>query len=215
MEIQIISDTICPWCYIGKRQLESALSERPALQCEVIWRPFQLYPQIPAAGIDRAELIKLKYGMSAEELAFMLQRIKQAGEAVGIEFNYERITRTPNTLLSHCLLALAHDYRCQNEVAEAVFAAFFTCGKNISDINVLAEIGAEFMLSRKEIETALEDRALQQKMRDELANIAQMQVGGVPFFIIDGKYTIPGAQDKTSILYMLDKVEKMKSAIAR
>ena len=96
-----------------------------------------------------------------------------------------------------------------------MFAAFFTCGKNISDINVLAEIGAEFMLSRKEIETALEDRALQQKMRDELANIAQMQVGGVPFFIIDGKYTIPGAQDKTSILYMLDKVEKMKSAIAR
>jgi 2-hydroxychromene-2-carboxylate isomerase len=141
MHLEIFSDTVCPWCYIGKRRLERALRDRPMPDLAIRWRAFQLNPGMPAGGMDRRQYMAAKFG-SAERAARLFDTVTRVGAEEGIRFAFDRITRTPNTMKSHRLLALAAQHGRQSHVLDRLFAAYFAEGRDIGQPSVLVEIGA-------------------------------------------------------------------------
>ena len=140
--IDVISDAICPWCYIGKRHLEGALKilEKDKLHFNVFWNPFQLNPDMPAEGVDRQKYREAKFG-GPERARQIDERITETARGVGIEFHLERLTRTPNTVNAHRLIRMAGQAGVQNAVVEAMFDAYFCNGADVGDARKLAEIG--------------------------------------------------------------------------
>ena len=145
MEIDIFSDTICPWCFIGKRRLERALAERPQLDLTLNWRTFQLNPDMPAEGMDRQRYLEVKFGGSDNAKA-IYDQVRAAGESEGIDFAFEAMTRTPNTIASHRLIRYAakagSENGHQNTVVQALFDAYFLRGEDIGDLDVLTVAAA-------------------------------------------------------------------------
>ncbi len=159
LTLEIISDTICPWCYIGKRHLEAALPVLAAegIRLDLIWRPFQLNPDMPAAGVERRAYRTAKFGSWERSLALDAQ-IVEASKRAGLAFRTDLMQRTPNTIASHVLVALAHEAggsAMQDRVVEALFAAYFTQGADVGDQAVLARIAAECGLDPAEVSIAL------------------------------------------------------------
>jgi predicted DsbA family dithiol-disulfide isomerase len=136
MQIDVISDTICPWCYIGKRRLERAIRLRPQIEFDVRWRPFQLDPATPVEGIDRKTYIERKFG-SSDKIKPIHAALLQAGEAEGLAFAFDKIARTPNTINSHRLIRWSHSMGVQDQVVEGLFRAYFMDGADIGQIEVL------------------------------------------------------------------------------
>jgi predicted DsbA family dithiol-disulfide isomerase len=192
--INVISDAICPWCYIGKRQLEGALARLAAdgLAFQVSWHPFQLNPDMPRGGVDRAEYRIAKFG-SAERSRELDERITQTAAGVGLEFHLERLTRTPNTLDAHRLIRLAGARGVQDAVVEAMFEAYFCNGNDIGDPTVLAGLGAAGGLDAAEVRTMLEgEEGLKEVLAgDRMARNAGIQ--GVPSFALQGHVLFSGA----------------------
>ncbi|MGE3934559.1 MAG: DsbA family oxidoreductase, partial [Rhodospirillaceae bacterium] len=141
MRIDVIVDTICPWCYIGKRRLDRALQARPHIAVEIGWRPFQLNPDMPPEGRDRRLYLAQKFG-GLDRARQRNAAIAEAGAAEHIDFRFNRIDRTPNTINSHRLLLLAGRHGVQTEALDAVFRGYFTDGLDIGDIDVLADLAA-------------------------------------------------------------------------
>lgn len=203
MKIDIIVDTICPWCYIGKKRFERALSMRPQPDLEVGWRAFQLNPRMPEDGMDRREYVAEKFG-GLERANAIHGSLIQAGVEEGIEFDFSKIDRTPNTVNSHRLVRYAAAFGAQTPVITAVFDAYFLDGKDIGDPWILADIAAsaglehgpvlEFLESDADIATILEE--------DELAR--RLGVNGVPCFIVDRKYAVSGAQSPEVLVQVFD-----------
>ncbi len=196
MRIDVISDTVCPWCYIGKRRLDRALAESSAAQAMVVWHPFQLNPDMPAAGMDRGEYLALKFG-SESRARNAYRMVAEAAERETLGFNLDAIKRTPNTLDSHRLIHHAGSCSAQTQerVVEALFQAYFVDGADIGDAEVLAAVAGSCGLDANAIRARLAgdaDRALVQK-HDSQARAANIR--GVPCFIIDGRYAIHGAQE--------------------
>src|SRR5258707_1687019 len=158
--IDVISDVICPWCYIGKRHLEQALTilDKQGLHFTVAWHPFQLNPDMPLEGADRAQYRIAKFG-SAERSRQMDERITETAATTGLEFHMERLTRTPNTLDAHRVIRLAGQRGMQDGVVEALFEGYFGNGADIGDAQVLADLGAEGGLERDDIATMLAGNA--------------------------------------------------------
>ncbi len=192
--IDIVSDAICPWCYVGKRQLERALpmlAER-GLHPEIVWHPFQLNPDMPAEGVERQSYRLAKFG-SAERARELDERITQAGATVGLGFRTDLMRRTPNTVQAHRLIWLAGSRGVQDAVVEALFAAYFTQGADIGDAETLAAIAAAagindaaaFLASDEARETVLAE--------DLMARRAQ--INGVPSFIMAGHILFSGAME--------------------
>ena len=154
--IDVISDVICPWCYIGKRQLERALEllEKQHLRFTVAWHPFQLNPDMPREGVDRAQYRLAKFG-SLERSRQLDERITETAAAVGLEFHLDRLTRTPNTLNAHRLIRLAGQKGVQDGVVESLFEGYFGSGADIGDDSVLAKLGEEGGLDRDAIAALL------------------------------------------------------------
>ncbi len=194
MQIDIVSDTICPWCYIGKRKLESALNDRPDIEVELGWRPFQLNPHMPAEGMDRAEYLRAKFG-GEDRAAQIYDAVAQAGLAVGIEFAFDRVERTPSTLDSHRLIRWATTAGCQDAVVEELFRRYFLEGADIGDAGVLTSVAAAGGMDAGLVADLLAGDADLELIRREDAMARQMGINGVPCFIIDRKYAISGAQD--------------------
>lgn len=194
MQIDIVSDTICPWCYIGKRKLESALNDRPDIEVELGWRPFQLNPHMPAEGMDRAEYLRAKFG-GEDRAAQIYDAVAQAGLAVGIEFAFDRVERTPSTLDSHRLIRWATTAGCQDAVVEELFRRYFLEGADIGDAGVLTSVAAAAGMDADLVADLLSGDADLELIRREDAMARQMGINGVPCFIIDRKYAISGAQD--------------------
>ncbi|MBM3649994.1 MAG: DsbA family oxidoreductase [Alphaproteobacteria bacterium] len=192
--IDVISDAICPWCYIGKRHLEGALDilEKQRLRFTVAWHPFQLNPDMPREGVDRAQYRLAKFG-SAERSREIDQRVSGAAATVGLDFHLERLTRTPNTLDAHRVIRLAGAKGVQDGVVEALFAGYFCNGADIGDANVLAELGAKGGLDRDEITAMLaSDGGLKEvAAADRMARNAGIQ--GVPSFALQGHVLFSGA----------------------
>jgi predicted DsbA family dithiol-disulfide isomerase len=196
--IDIVSDAICPWCYIGKRQLERALAilADEGLTFSVNWSPFQLNPDMPKEGRDRAVYRAAKFG-SAEQSAALDQRITEAGAAVGLAFRTDLMTRTPNTIDAHRLIWLAGEHGVQDAAMEAVFRAYFVEGRDIGDHAVLAACGAEAGL--RDVAVFLDGDLADQETRAADQAAREAGVTGVPSFFLDGHNLFSGAMPAETI----------------
>jgi predicted DsbA family dithiol-disulfide isomerase len=193
--IDVISDAICPWCYIGKRQLERALPllEREGLRFSVMWHPYQLNPDMPAEGVDRKTYREAKFG-GAERAREIDQRITATAAAVGLEFHLEKLTRTPNTVNAHRLIRFAAQNGVQDAVVEALFKAYFCEGADIGDAELLAAIGGNGGLDPDAVWKMLAgDEGRREVLAgDQMARNAGIQ--GVPSFALNGHVLFSGAQ---------------------
>jgi predicted DsbA family dithiol-disulfide isomerase len=192
--IDVISDVICPWCYIGKRHLERALEilADQHLHFTVAWHPFQLNPDMPPEGVDRAQYRLAKFG-SAERSRQLDERITETAATVGLEFHLDRLTRTPNTLNAHRVIRLAGSRGVQDGVVEALFEGYFCNGADIGDTEVLVALGIEGGLERDDIVTMLADEA---GVRDVVAADRMARncgIQGVPSFALQGHVLFSGA----------------------
>jgi predicted DsbA family dithiol-disulfide isomerase len=192
--IDVISDAICPWCYIGKRHLEHAraLLDKQGLHFTVAWHPFQLNPDMPREGVERAQYRLAKFG-SAERSRQLDERITETACTVGLEFHLDRLTRTPNTLDAHRLIRLAGQHGVQDGVVEALFEGYFCDGADIGNAEVLTRLGVEGGLERDDIMAMLaSDTGLKEvAAADRMARNAGIQ--GVPSFALQGHVLFSGA----------------------
>ncbi len=205
MQIDVISDTICPWCYIGKRRLEQALSLRPQMTFEVRWRPFQLDPSTPPEGVDRLEHLTRKFG-SLDKLKPVQETLEQLGRDLGIPFAFDRITHTPNTLNSHRLIRWSHSLGLQDEMVEGLFRAYFVEGQDIGNTAVLARIGDAIGMDGELVEELLNSDADIESVTQQDSMARKFGVQGVPSFLIGGRSLIMGAEDPQTLADMIDRV---------
>ena len=207
MKIDIISDTICPWCFIGKRRLERALAQRPQERVEIAWRPFQLNPDMPREGMDRQSYLATKFG-GADRAKRQYGRIEEAGESEGIGFRFDLIGRTPNTVNSHRLVHFARGRGRQDEVVEGLFRAYFLEGRDVGDLDVLTGIAEAAGLPAAETRAFLAG----DEQRDEIlaadVHVRLLGVTGVPCFIIEDKYAVSGAQSPEVFFQIFDLVRE-------
>ncbi|MDF0677030.1 MAG: DsbA family oxidoreductase [Nitrospira sp.] len=191
LHIDVYSDVVCPWCYVGKRRLERALKKRrDDVGVEVKWRPFQLNPTMAKSGMDRTVYLQTKFG-SLDRFKEMEQRLLEAGRAEQIPFAFEKIARTPNTFLAHRLIWYAGQQGCQDAVVESLFKGYFEEGSDIGSKSILAELADRAGLSADEF-LASEEGAAEVKAEESVGH--ELGIRGVPYFVLDGTYGISGAQ---------------------
>jgi len=202
LEIEIVSDVICPWCYIGKRRLEKALSlVGDGISPTLTWRPFQLNPDMPEGGMARAEYRRLKFG-SVERGAQLDARVASEGRGEGIDFAFDRIQRTPNTSAAHRLIELAQREGRGQPVVDALFRAYFEEARDIGDAAVLAEIAAVKNVSGwPEGADVKGVAALEETMRG-------FGISGVPTFIFERKLGVSGAHPPESLAQAIKEALK-------
>lgn len=191
IQIDIVSDAVCPWCYIGKRNIEAALADLPDVDAQIQWRPYQLDATIPPEGVDRRTYMERKFGGRIGEIH---TRISQAGAAAGIPFAFEQIERSPNTLDAHRLIRWSWSAGCQDAVVENLFRAFFVEGKDIGDRAVLLDVARASGMDETIVAGLLDSDSDVDEIRKEIIQAQDIGVTGVPFFIINGQFGLPGAQ---------------------
>ena len=207
LRLDIVSDTICPWCFIGKRHLEAALPILAAegLNFDLHWRPFQLNPDMPKAGVDRRTYRTAKFGSWERSQALDVQ-VAAAGAAAKLQFRHDLMQRTPNTVASHVLIRLAHELggaACQDRVVEALFRAYFTGGQDIGDAQVLAELGAKAGIDRARILATVGDAASTEAVLKEEGLARGLRIDGVPSFVLEGHLMFSGAQPAATMVRVL------------
>jgi predicted DsbA family dithiol-disulfide isomerase len=194
LAIDIVSDVVCPWCYIGKRHLERAL-EGFAGDYEIRWHPFQLNPDLPFEGIDRKRYLEAKFG-GPERTKQIYARVEQAGQHTGLALHIDRIERQPNTLAAHALINYAQsvDSAMGNRVVERLFRAYFVEGQFIGSVDTLCDIAAECGLDGDGARAFITDSGQLQKVAARDEDIRRQGVSGVPFFIFNNREAVSGAQ---------------------
>jgi predicted DsbA family dithiol-disulfide isomerase len=213
MRIDIYSDTICPWCYIGKRRLEKALAQRPDVDARVHWRAFQLNPWMPAAGIAREEYLKAKFGASDAQRIYA--NIREVGLTEGLDFRFDLMTRTPNTVMSHRLIAWAAEQDGtdpQGALVENLFQGYFLNGADLGNPTVLIEAAERAGLDPKAAETFLATNEHHDAVVAEDAAARRMGIQGVPCFIVDGAYAVSGAQEPEYFMPLFDLITTGQAA---
>jgi predicted DsbA family dithiol-disulfide isomerase len=195
MKIEIWSDIACPFCYIGKRNLEAALSEFPhADDVEIEWRSFELDPQAPVdTEQDMADLLARKYGYSREQAQAMNAQVSERARVAGLDFRMDDIVPT-NTLNAHRLIHLAARHGLQAEMKERLLRAYFTEGRHVGDVETLVELAGEVGVPAAEARELLQGEELAYEVRSDEAEARDFSISGVPFFVFDRKYGISGAQ---------------------
>ncbi len=211
MRIDVISDTVCPWCFIGKRRLEQALALRPHIKPEINWRAFLLNPEIPPEGLDRSIYLVKKFG-SESRVRRIYGAISDAGLSVEIDFAFDRIDKTPNSVDSHRLIRKADEIGNGAEVVEALFSAFFVDGLDIGDRSLLVRIGANHGLDAEELADYLETDQDISEIYDENASAHRLGVNGVPAFAFNNNWVISGAQEPQVLARMLDAANAAENA---
>jgi len=217
LNIDIISDVVCPWCYIGKRQIEAALAlyaqQNPgADQPRVTWRPFQLNPQMPAEGMSRQDYVVQKFGTARAKDIYA--RVAGVGAEYGIPFAFDKIARQPNTQAAHSLIALAGEQQTdglQDRVKEAFLHAYFIDGVDLTKTENLVAIATAAGLDRSAVEQCLADPKSRQAVEQEDQRARAIGVEGVPFFIFNGKLAVSGAQGAEALL---DAMRQAETAVA-
>ena len=205
MQIDIVSDTVCPWCFIGKRRLERALALRPDMEFDIRWRAYRLDPTIPPEGVDRKQYMQAKFGNNPNRQA-MQDALNQAGDGEGIAFAFDKIARSPNTIDSHRLIRWAASAGVQNEVVERLFEAYFEEGRDIGNADVLVEIASDAGMDSATVADLLEQGADREIIENEDAMAHRLGITGVPTFIFQNKYLVSGAVDPEALLEIIDKV---------
>jgi predicted DsbA family dithiol-disulfide isomerase len=206
ISVEVVSDHVCPWCYVGKKRLETAIAQRPELDIEVVWQPFQLSPDMPREGHDRLEHYQQIFG--EERAAQIMESMKDTGVDEGIAFAYKEGARSPNTLSAHALMLLARADASadQNEAIEKLFHAHHVACEDIGDIDVLVRIAGELGMDVDAIRGKLISPETESGVKELIQESVERGVTGVPFFIINGHYGLSGAQPIESFTAAFDQV---------
>lgn len=211
LNINIFSDLICPWCFIGKRRLSKAIGLLDGrAEFNVTWYPFQLNPQIPPEGMDRKVYRTAKFGSWSKSLELDAQ-VVEVGATEGIHFAFDRIQRTPNTLNGHRLVWLAGREGIQDALVEALFQSYFTQGKDISDRSILIDIAQRTGLSSAPVESLFYSGEEVEEVRQEEEKARQLKIGGVPLFIVNRKFGLSGAQLPDVFIALFEKVMQLEN----
>lgn len=210
--IDIVSDVMCPWCYIGKRNLEAAGGRLEGIGLSVHWRPYQLDPTLPAEGKDRREYLSDKFGDDARAEQ-IYARVEEAGRAAGIDFAFDDIAVSPNTLNAHRLIRWAggQGVEVQDKVVDRLFQLYFEEGANIGDSEVLANAGAGAGMDRNLILDLLGSDADKEAVEHEIGVARQMGVTGVPCFIFDQRSAVMGAQPPQALAQAIRQAVQEKT----
>jgi predicted DsbA family dithiol-disulfide isomerase len=208
--IDIFSDTVCPWCFLGKRRFEAALAARPQYEPRVIWRPFELNPDLPPEGVERARYLAGRGDLKrhAETEASLVA----LGEAVGIAFRFDLIERIPNTRRSHLLMAHAARRGLQPLVLDRLMRAYFEEGRDIGDLDELVSLAVEAGLDERECRSAIVLRAGQDGVIAAERHASVLGINGVPTFVFDGQHTISGALEIEALARVFDQVAEIAAA---
>lgn len=206
MKVEIWSDVVCPFCYIGKRHFESALSQfKDAARVEVVWKSFQLLPgQLTTPGISLSRLLAEHKGISLEQAESMNGQVTHLAKQTGLVYNLDKAVPA-NSLNAHRFSHFAKHHDLQDKAEEALFKAYFTDGKNIDDIPTLVQLGTEIGLDTAETQSVLESDQYTSDVRGDIHEAQQVGVRGVPFFVFDRKAAVSGAQDTRVFLEHLEK----------
>ena len=203
IQIDLFSDVICPWCFIGKRRLERALNLRSNPDVDINWRAFQLNPDMPKTGMARDHYLEVKFG-GPDRAKTIYENIRKTGEMEGIEFKFEKIKKTPNTVLAHRLISWSKDQTTSDFVVESLFKAYFYEGRDIGSLEILKEILEDLNINTDSfVRYAKSDEGI-----DRVANDTRYAysngITGVPCFIFDKKYSISGAQEPEAFFPLFD-----------
>ncbi len=209
ISVDVVSDVMCPWCYIGKRRLEAALAQIPDLPVSVRWHPFQLDSTLPKEGKDRQAYLTDKFG--AERAASFYETIKEAGASDGIDFAFDKIEVSPNTLDSHRLILWSRADDLQDEVVERLFRAYFIEGRDLTKSETLVQIAEDAGMESDLVEQLLETDSDMQKTKDQIARAQEMGVTGVPCFIIDGRFALAGAEKPETLAAAIRHAEETRT----
>jgi len=213
MHIDIFSDTICPWCFIGKRRLERALKKRPQRSLNVRWRAFQLNPDMPPGGMERSRYLELKFGGALNAQAVYAQ-VEAAGRQEGIDFAFERLRRTPNTIMSHRLIRFAFKQAREDALVQALFDAYFLRGEDIGNRKVLIAAAATAGLDAEAARTFLESDAEADAVRAEDMVARRAGINGVPCFVFNGRHALAGAHPPEVLFQLFDLVAQEEAESA-
>ncbi|HEX8392193.1 MAG TPA: DsbA family oxidoreductase [Longimicrobium sp.] len=211
MKIEVWADVACPWCWIGETRLLRALQQRPEVRAEIVWRPFQLQPGMPAEGKPWEELVRTKFG-GPERARVMFGHVASAGALDGLPFNFDAVTTAPNTRSAHRLILHAQQNGVGQEMADALFRAYFSEGRDVGRTGVLADVAAGVGLDRDRVARFLAGSEFADEVDASQADAAAHGVNGVPFFVLEGKYAFSGAQPLETFVSVLNQVARQESA---
>lgn len=216
LSIDIISDVVCPWCYIGKRRLEGALKlyremHPQAPEPEVRWWPFQLNPEMPVEGIDRSTYLERKFGTA--RVSDIYARVSGAGKEVGIPFAFDKMVRQPNTLAAHSIVAQAGLQGVQDAMVEALFHAYFIEGRDLTQSEVLVRIATGAGLPEADARECLEGAEMREQTAHEDARARELGVEGVPFFIFNRRIAVSGAQPEQMLLQAMERALEAPASV--
>jgi len=206
LKVEIWSDVVCPWCYIGKRRFEAALARFAHRDdVDVVWRSFELDPSAPALrDVDNAERLAAKYGMSRQQAVETQNRLTQTAAAEGLTFRFD-VSKSGNTFNAHRLLHLASERGLQDELKERLMRAYFSEAEPIGDNDALVRLAAEVGIPSAEARAVLSSDTYSADVRAEEREASELGINGVPFFVIDRRYGVSGAQSPDVLLQALDQ----------
>lgn len=207
--IDVFSDPICPWCFIGKKRMDEALAMRPDIPVSIRWRAFQLNPDMPKEGMDRQAYLSAKFG-GADRAGEVYGHIHQVGGQVGIDFQFDRIPRTPSTMKAHRLIRFTQENGGEevNALIPLLFEAYFLNGQDIGEDAVLLDLAGKAGMDTDAVAAYLDSGKDEDEVQAEDVFARRLGIGGVPCFIINGKYALSGAQEPEAFLPLLDMAEK-------
>jgi predicted DsbA family dithiol-disulfide isomerase len=213
IKVDIWSDIACPWCFIGKRKFEAAVASSD-IPVEIEYHSFELSPETPAEFDGRhEEFLAAKMGVSPEQAKAMGERVTGIAAGVGLHYDYDRL-QTTNTVLGHQLIHYAKAHGRQLEMKERLLSAYFEEGRHVGRIPELADLAAEIGLDRDDVVRSLEAGEYRDAVRADIALAGELGIRGVPFFVLDGKYGVSGAQDSATFENVLRQVADERSAVA-
>ncbi len=205
--IDVVSDMVCPWCFIGKRRLEEALdlfqAQHPGQEAPLVrWNPFQLNPDLPIEGVSREQYLAEKFGDRAQDV---YARVSAVGKEVGIDFRFDLIAQQPNTLLAHSLVAQASDPSIQAVLVEAIFVAYFLQGQDLSKRETLSAIALECGLSSEQIQNALDHEEALGAIQAKDRSARDLGINGVPFYIFNASLGVSGAREASTLVQAMQE----------
>ncbi len=214
MNIDIVSDLICPWCFIGKRRLDAVLASPVGADLTPRWRPFQLYPQLPMEGVDRATFMRARFGDDAAKRATPSAIVDEA-RGVGLELNYAAIKRVPNTLNGHRLVDWIGPGPAQHELMDTLFRYYFCDARDLGDVDVLADAAASVGADRDAAVAMLRGEEGIDDVRALVQDAYESGVTGVPCFVLPSGYAIPGAQSSEVLVRFIERARELEQEQAR
>ena len=211
LSIDIVSDIVCPWCAIGYKKLFEAMTQLDdEISFDVNWKPYELHPEIPKEGFDKKEYYKIKFGESSES-SNRFNFITEEAKKVGLEFNFKKSRNLPNTFLAHRLLWFCRSKNMQDVLAEALFYAYFTDGRNVGNKDELIEISSENGLNREEIKEFFQTNIGHEEVLREESRAREMNIFSVPTYIFNKKYLLVGGQESDTFKAYITKVIEVES----